>query len=269
MKPATDSKRPPHPIHSVLELRAALELAMLPHALPFLLRAPRGDGHPVLLVPGFLSSEIPLAAMKAFLDNRGYAVDTWGLGRNVGLQRKHVAALEQKVRFMHYKHGRKVSIVGWSLGGAFALYVAHHAAECVRGIITMGSPVSVGAEGSQSSAVVHALYRLVAHPLGSAAHAYQPRIRQLRARPPVPMSCLYSKTDGVVPAHQAMFDGDPALHENVRVPGSHLGLGFNAYVLWVVADRLAQPEGEWKPYEGAKAARNIYRWAAKGLGFGA
>jgi pimeloyl-ACP methyl ester carboxylesterase len=263
MPNATKAKGPPPALHSMLELRAALELAMLPQALPFLMRAPRGDGHPVLLVPGFLSSEIPLAAMKAFLQNRGYEVETWGFGRNVGLRRKHVAALEQKVRFMHHKHRRKVSIVGWSLGGAFALYVAHHASECVRGIITLGSPVTVGPEGSQSPAMVHALYRLVAHPLGSAAHAMQPRVRQLSARPPVPMSCLYSASDGVVPEHQAKFDGDPALHENIRVPGSHCGLGFNAVVLWIVAERLAQPEGEWQPFEPTGLAGTAYRWVTR------
>jgi pimeloyl-ACP methyl ester carboxylesterase len=241
-------KGPPHALYTALEPRAAAELALLPAAVPFLLRAARGDGHPVLLVPGFMSSEIPLSAMKAFLRNRGYAVETWGFGRNVGLQRKHVAALEQKVRYLHHKHRRKVSIVGWSLGGAFALYVAHHAPECVRCIITLGSPVTVGPEGSQSSAMAHALYRLVAHPLGSAAHSMQPKVQMLRANPPVPTSCLYSVTDGVVPWHQATIDGNPALHENIRVPGSHCGLGFNAFVLWVVADRLSQPEGEWQPY---------------------
>ena len=254
---------PPPKLHSLLELRAALELATLPQALPFLLRAPKGDGHPVLLVPGFLSSEVPLAAMKAFLRNRGYEVETWGFGRNVGLQRKHVAALEQKVRFMHHKYGRKVSIVGWSLGGAFALYVAHHAPECVRGIMTLGSPVTVGPEGGQSPPMVRALYRLVAHPLGSAAHVMQPRVRQLRAKPPVPMSCLYSASDGVVPEHQAKFDGDPSIHENIRVPGSHCGLGFNPVVLWIVADRLAQREDEWRPFEPSGLAGTAYRWLAR------
>lgn len=245
---------PPSALHRALELRAPFEFALLGPALPMLLRAPRGDGHPVLLVPGFLSSEAPLLAMRAYLHNRGYAVDTWGFGRNVGLQRKHVAALEQKVRFLHHKYRRKVSLVGWSLGGAFALYVAHHAPECVRGIITLGSPVTVGPEGSQSPPVVHALYRLVAHPLGSPAHAMRPRVLSLRAPPSVPMSCLYSATDGVVPAHQATFDGDPAMHENVRVPGSHCGLGFNPWVLRIVADRLAQPEGRWRPFRAARAA---------------
>jgi pimeloyl-ACP methyl ester carboxylesterase len=243
---------PPHPLHTLLELRAPLELALLGPAVPFLLRAPRGDGHPVLLLPGFLSSELPLLAMQGYLRNRGYAVETWGFGRNVGLQRKHIAALEQKVRFLHHRHRRKVSLVGWSLGGAFALYVAHHAPECVRCVITLGSPVTVGQEGSQSPAAVHALYRLVAHPLGSAAHAMQPRVRQLRCPPPVPMSCLYSATDGVVPVHQATFAGDPAMHENIRVRGSHCGLGFNPWVLRIVADRLAQPEGRWRPFRAGR-----------------
>jgi pimeloyl-ACP methyl ester carboxylesterase len=238
----------------VLEVCAPLELALLGPSVPFLLRAPKGDGHPVLLVPGFLSSEVPLLAMQGFLRNRGYAVETWGFGRNVGMQRKHIAALEQKVRYLHHRHRRKVSLVGWSLGGAFALYVAHHAPECVRCVITLGSPVTVGPEGSQSPAAVHALYRLVAHPLGAAAHAMQPRLKQMRAPPPVPMSCLYSATDGVVPVHQATLEGDPAMHENIRVRGTHCGLGFNAWVLRIVADRLAQPEGQWRPFRSGRSA---------------
>jgi pimeloyl-ACP methyl ester carboxylesterase len=245
---------PPHLLHTALELWAPFELALLGPAVPFLLRAPKDDGHPVLLVPGFLSSEVPLLAMRGFLRNRGYAVENWGFGRNVGMQRKHIAALEQKVRYMHHRHRRKVSLVGWSLGGAFALYVAHHAPQCVRCVITLGSPVTVGPEGSQSPAAVHALYRLVAHPLGSAAHAMQPRLRQLRRPPPVPMSCVYSTTDGVVPVHQATFDGDPAMHENIRVRGSHCGLGFNPWVLRIVADRLAQPEDDWRPFKSGRSA---------------
>jgi pimeloyl-ACP methyl ester carboxylesterase len=234
----------------VLELRAALELAMLPQALPFLLRAPRGDGHPVLLVPGFLSSEIPLGAMKAFLRNRGYVVETWGFGRNVGFRRTYAQALEQKVRHMHHVGGRKVSLVGWSLGGMYAMYGAHVATECVRSVITLGSPVSFDPAGSQSPPLVKALYRVIAHPMGAKAHLAQSRAKYLR-RPktlPVPISCIYSVADGVVPPQEATIDGNRALHENIRVPGSHLGLGFNPLVLWVVADRLAQPEGQWRPF---------------------
>ena len=240
----------PKTAHSALELRAVFEIAALPWSLPMLLTAPRGDGHPVLLLPGFMGSEMSLVGLEVYLRNRGYAAETWGLGRNVGFQPKHATALEQKIRHMHHQSGRKVSLVGWSLGGVFALYGAHQAPECVRGVVTLGSPVSVDPEGSASPPLVKAMYRLIAHPLGPAAHSMQPRARRLRERKnlPLPLSCLYSLSDGVVPPQEATIDGDPALHENIRVPGSHIGLGFNAVVLWIVADRLAQPEGQWRPF---------------------
>ena len=240
----------PKTTHSAFEVRALLELASLPCALPLLLAAAKGDGHPVLLLPGFMGSEMTLVGLEVFLRNRGYAAETWGLGRNVGFQPKHATALEQKIRHIHHKTGRKVSLVGWSLGGVFALYGAHQAPECVRSVVTLGSPVSVDPEGSASPPLVKAMYRLIAHPLGAAAHTMQPRARRLRERKtlPMPLSCLYSLSDGVVPPQEATIDGDPALHENIRVPGSHVGLGFNAVVLWIVADRLAQPEGQWRPF---------------------
>jgi pimeloyl-ACP methyl ester carboxylesterase len=152
-----------------------------------------------------------------------------------------------------------VSLVGWSLGGLFALYGAHQAPECVRQVITLGSPVSVDPEGSQSPLLLKALYRLIAHPMGTGAHAMQPRAKVLREKLPVPMSCLYSLSDGVVPPQEATIEGDPALHENIRIPGSHIGLGFNPMVLWLVAERLSQAEGAWQPFEPQGAPGWLYR----------
>lgn len=236
-------------------------MAMLPWSLPMLMTAPHGDGHPVLLLPGFMGSEVSLIGLELFLRNRGYAVETWGLGRNVGFHDKHAIALEQKIRHLHHRSGRKVSLVGWSLGGVFALYGAHQASECVRQVITLGSPVSVDAEGSQSPAIVKAMYRLVAHPMGPTAHAMQPRAKKVRLRQPLalPMSCLYSLGDGVVPPQEATINGDPAMHENIRVPGSHTGLGFNPLVLYIVADRLSQPEGAWQAFKPTGLPGAIYR----------
>ena len=241
----------PKTAHSVLEVRALFELALLPWSLPVLATAPPGDGHPVLLLPGFMGSELSLIALEVFLRNRGYAVETWGLGRNVGFHSKHAAALEQKIRHLHHKTGRKVSLVGWSLGGVFALYGAHQVPECVRNVVTLGSPVTVDAGGSNSPPLVKAMYRLIAHPMGPAAHTMQPRAKKLRERKvlPMPLSCLYSLSDGVVPPQEATIEGDASCHENVRVPGSHTGLGFNAVVLWIVAERLSQPEGAWQPFQ--------------------
>lgn len=244
-----------------MEWRALAEIALLPFSWPLLVDAPRGDGHPVLLLPGFMAEEGSLIALKRFLAGRGYAVETWGLGRNVGFQRRHAEAVEKKIRHMHHESGQKVSLVGWSLGGVFALYGAHQAAECVRQLITLGSPVSVDAEGSRSPPLLKALYRMVAHPMGPEVHVMQPRAKKLRQRQqaPVPMSCLYSVSDGVVPPQEATVDGDPSCHENIRVAGSHTGMGFNAMVLCIVADRLAQAEGQWQPFKPAGASGALYR----------
>ena len=260
------TKRHPHQgepqlLYSLTEWRALFEMALLPYTVPCLMLAPSGDGHPVLLLPGFMADEVSLVALKIFLRSRGYDVQPWGFGRNIGFRTRHAEALEQKIRYLHHKSGRRVSLVGWSLGGVFALYGAHQAPECVRSVITLGSPVSVDPEGSRSPGFVKGLYRLIAHPMGPDAHTMQPRAKKLREgqQLPVPLSCLYSIGDGVVPPQEATVHGQPGLHENVRVAGSHSGLGFNAMVLAIVADRLAQPEGAWQPFTPSGWWGNLYR----------
>lgn len=251
----------PHGLYSLLELRALGEMALLPVSWPLMSAAPKGDGHPVLLLPGFMADEGTLVALKRYLKGRGYSVETWGLGRNVGFQPRHAEALVQKIRHLHHQTGQKVSVVGWSLGGAFAMYAAHQATECVRSVVTLGSPISVGEGGSQSSPVVKALYRMIAHPMGPEVHAMQPKVQKMRRLelPDLPISCLYSISDGVVPPQEATIDGDPARCENIRVAGSHVGLGFNAMVFFIVADRLAQPQGGWKPFKPLGASGALYR----------
>jgi pimeloyl-ACP methyl ester carboxylesterase len=251
----------PSRLHSLMEWHALAEAATLPFSWPMLAQLPRGDGHPVLLLPGFMADEGSLIALKTYLDGRGYAVQTWGLGRNIGFQRRHAHALEQKIRHLHHSTGRRVSLVGWSLGGVFGMYGALQAPECVRQLITLGSPLNVGPEGSQASPLVKALYRMVAHPLGAEVHVMQPRAKSLREHslPSVPISCLYSISDGVVPPQEATIDGPDAHCENIRVSGSHTGLGFNPMVLAIVADRLALPEGQWQPFSPGGLPGAMYR----------
>ena len=109
--------------------------------------------------------------------------------------------------------------------------------------------------------LLKAMYRLVAHPMGSVVHENQPagKILLQRTALAMPLSCLYGISDGVVPPQEATVDGDPKLHENIRVPASHLGMAFNPMVLWIVADRLAQAEGRWKPFAPVGLPGRAYR----------
>ena len=93
---------PPFPWYSMLEGRGLFEMALLPAALPLLLQAPRGDGHPVLLLPGFMADEKSMIGIKLFLQQKGYDVHSWGLGRNLGFRSKHASALPQKIRYLHH-----------------------------------------------------------------------------------------------------------------------------------------------------------------------
>lgn len=252
----------PSKLHTALEFRWLLEAATLPGALPWLLTAPRGDGHTVLLLPGFMASEVSMIGLEVFLRNRGYDVHHWGFGRNIGFQPKHAKALEQKIRYLHHKTGRKITLIGWSLGGVFALYGTLQAKECVRSVITLGSPISRDLDGQRNiPGLLLAMYRLVAHPLGAVVHESRPEGKLLAQNHAlgVPVSCLYGIGDGVVPPQEATITGDPSMHENIRVPASHIGMGFNPMVYWVVADRLAQAEDNWQPFVPSGLSGCAYR----------
>lgn len=251
MKSAPEEQiRPPCGLHTALEIpRAVIEATVLPLAWPRLASAPRGDGHPVLLLPGFMASERSLIGLRAYLASRGHAVHTWKQGRNLGLREKTVEALDRLIEQLHERHRRKVSLVGWSLGGLFGLCAAHAAPQRVRSLITLGSPVAPQLGGSSAARPVLALYRAVSFPESPEAHLARAAVRDAISAPPeLPISCLYSHSDGVVPVHEARIASTSALHENIAVPGSHPGLGFNPAVLWTVAQRLAQPEDGWRRF---------------------
>jgi len=147
--------------------------------------------------------------------------------------------------------GRKVSLIGWSLGGVFAREVARQIPEEVRLVITLGSPF--GAPKANHS---WRLYELLA---GTRIRDIDPaRLEQMATPPPVPSTAIYSETDGVV-AWQCCLERPGPHSESVAVHGSHMGLGFNPLVYEVIADRLAQPEGRWSPFRRTGLRRHFYR----------
>jgi pimeloyl-ACP methyl ester carboxylesterase len=234
---------PPWPAYLLLEGRAWLELASLPFAYPFLQQAPPGDGHPILVLPGWLGDDRSTRALRWFLRNRGYHVHRWGLGRNLGPSTPLIEGMHARLADLRARHGRRVSLIGWSLGGVYARELARRFPDDVRQVITLASPFrDLGAN------TVARLYRSGLLPRSVPAGAGQ----VFRAAPPVPCTALYSRTDGIV-AWQSCLEDEDAERENIHVPSSHCGMGHHPLALWVIADRLAQPEGTWRPFDRAHA----------------
>ena len=208
------------------ELREApAEFAAFIASTPMLRTAPRGDGHPVLVLPGLGGDDASTTALRWFLRDRGHWVHGWRLGTNRGPDDRTTSGLSRRLDQLAERHGRTVSIVGWSLGGLYARALARRTPRSVRQVITLGSPIQ--------------------------GDAYT------RGPLPVPSTSIYSRSDGVVPFQLSLERPGPR-RENVEVRGSHLGLGHNPAVLLAIADRLAQPEHEWKPFEPRPWLRQLF-----------
>ena len=222
------------------EGRAFWELGATIWLWPLLSLAPRGDGHPVLVLPGLIAGDGSTRILRRYLRERGYDVQGWGLGRNLGPRPGIEKGMFDKLEQLHGQDGRKVSLIGWSLGGAYARLLAARRPELVRNVITLGSPFSAGPRSTNAWQVYEGV---------SGQRADDPtRWRDVQATPRVPFTSIYSRTDGIV-AWQGSIEIVGPQAENVEVHASHLGLGANPAVLYAVADRLAQPEDDWKPFK--------------------
>ena len=233
-----DSARAPSPLLTLIEGRAVFELAALVASYPVLRRVARGDGHAVLVLPGLGASDRSTGPLRSFLGDRGYDAHGWSLGRNVGHREGQREALAELVGRLRERSKRKVSLIGWSLGGIYAREVAKRMPENIRLVITLGSPFA-----NPGATAVRRIYEAIrGGPIAGGDFT------RFRASPPVPSTAIFSKSDGVV-AWQSCLEPDGPQTENIEVAGSHVGLGVNPVALYVIADRLAQVEGAWAPFD--------------------
>ena len=197
--------------------RAIGELGLVTAVQPLLARSPRGDGHSVLVMPGLAASDRSTELLRGFLRRLGYDVHGWGLGRNAGPTAAMLDGIGRRFAELHARDGKHISVIGWSMGGIFARRLARLNPDAVRQVVTLGSPFRMMSDTRSSS-------------LG------------------MPSTAIYSKSDGIAP-WQSCFDEDGPRSESIEVMGSHCGLGHHPAVLHVIADRLAQPQGEWAPFQ--------------------
>jgi len=236
--------------------RFLIELNRLLLAHPLLRRARKGDGHPVMVLPGFLGADGSTAALRHYIGGWGYQAEGWGLGRNLGLRATDPhfeERLFERVRATARRAGRKLSLVGWSLGGVLAREIARENPEHVRQVITLGSPFG----GHPKATTIWRLYELATETSLDSKDLRQ-RIARMQQPPPgVPCTSIYSASDGIV-SHSIARERKGPLTDNIRVASSHVGLGFSAVVLYAIADRLAQPEHDWQPFQSNCWRRIFY-----------
>lgn len=243
-------RRPPT-VHALMESRALYEFGAFVAGSPLLATIGRGDGHPVLVIPGFASTDASTRPLRRVLRSHGYWVHGWRQGRNIP-DEALFAALPARLSELRERHGAKLTIVGMSLGGIYARELARARPDEVRQVVTLGSPFRLR-RGDQST-------------LSGLVDRFGPAMPDLpgsdlpeQERPPVPVpvTCIYTRTDGLVRWH-ASIEAEGPERENVEVRGSHSGLGTNLSALVVILDRLARRDGEWTPFRRTALRRRIY-----------
>lgn len=232
--------------------RAALELAGLAVTLPGLALDRRGDGHSVLVLPGMLGGDPSTLTLRRYLSWLGYSVHGWGLGTNVGPTEAVVSGLRDRLAQLAEASGRTVSVIGWSLGGIYAHELARGAPGSVRQVITLGSPVRLSRRGGRTTS---RLFDRFSHLQLAPALAPRPWTEGGALR--VPATAIYTRGDGIVAWRSCLLDAGRR-RENVEVRGSHYGLAHNPAVLHVLADRLARPEHDWRPFAPGALLRHVY-----------
>ncbi|GAC1534654.1 MAG: alpha/beta hydrolase [Ramlibacter sp.] len=244
---ASPLRAPPLSLLAMEPVRALFDFAAAKFSPPAIAV---GDGHPVVVFPGLGGAPFTTGHLRRSLCDAGFAAHCWGRGVNTGPEGdfdRWLDALEQDLRRRHALSGRKVSLLGWSLGGIYARELARRAPTCVRQVITLGTPFAA----MRGATHAEGLYKLVNRGAEQLTDAVATR---LRARLPVPTTSVYSKSDGVVSWRGCIAQSTP-LSESVEVGASHLGMATHPDVLRIVVDRLAQAEGHWQPLHRLRLAR--------------
>jgi len=174
----------------------------------------------------------------------------WEMGQNTGPSDPDFGArLGARVEEILDETQERISIIGQSLGGVYAREISKHGAEAIRQIIMLLSPL-LGPGGSAKH--VEEMYAEMTE--GGSSEEPFPAYSD----PTVPSTSIYSRLDGIV-SWQNSIQADHHLAENIEVNVSHIGMAFSPAVLFIVAERLAQHDGDWQPFDMAKAHQRAWQ----------
>ncbi|MBT8084067.1 MAG: hypothetical protein KJN72_02495 [Woeseia sp.] len=230
--------RPPSKLSTLMELRVPLDWASLLYRAPQLAAAPKGDGRPVMLIPGYGADETSMQPLGRYLKYLQYDVYDWAQGRNRGDVEGDIQRVGQRVAEIHdARNGEAVTLIGWSLGGVSAREAARLFEVYVKEVITLGTPIIGGPK-----------YTVVAKRFAESAKLNLDEFeKEVHARNSIgikqPVTSIYSKGDGVV-GWRASIDTYNPQARNIAVNSSHFGLGANGKVWHLIAEILAESSPE-------------------------
>ena len=242
---------PPHLGLALTEAhRAFAELVSMLYTRRFLDRMPRGDGHGVVILPGFLGDDGYNAPLRRYLNKLGYEAVGWSQGRNLGPRGGLLERAADYIGNHAEETGGKVTLIGHSLGGIYARELAKEIPDSVRQVVSLGSPFGNGRDtASYPSRLFYALNREDEIGLDQF---------QLSAPPPVPTTAVYSREDGVVNYVTCFQEGQHHQAQNIQVWGSHCALTINPMVWFLLAEGLAQAEDAWQPFRSSTWRQLFY-----------
>lgn len=217
----------------LLEVRAPLEFASLALHASSLCKAPKGNGKPVLLVPGYHADDYSMRPLGAYLSYLGYRVYYTDMGRNMGKVNTDMHRLGARAESIcEQLKGGKETLIGWSLGGVLTREAARLFPDSVQEVITLGTPViggpkftSISKQYAYANQINIGEFELDIHERNCMGFKQA-------------VTSIYSKTDGVV-GWQASIDSYNPQANNIEVSGSHLGLGVNPQVWKIIAEILS------------------------------
>ena len=195
------------------------------------------DGPPALVIPGFLTSDRGTHLIRHALGRAGWRAHPWQLGVNKGAYESLLDELEARIDAVG--EGRKVLVVGWSLGGLYARELARACPGKVRAVVTLASPFCGDLKTNNSARWI---YEWVA---GHDVH--EPPFPRLEEKPPVPTIAFWSRKDGVVAPGAACGKGEVHCDRAIEIDTQHMGFAM------------------WRPAL-SRIARNVNRFVAEAEG---
>jgi hypothetical protein len=224
----------------MLEGRVVFEFLATVLATPLLTAMPRGDGHCVVLIPGFMQDGSNMLPMQRYLEVLGYETRICNAVAH-GVTVESVVRYASEIDSLARTTGAPVSIIGWSLGGLIARALASQRPRSIRQVITLGSPFS----GDPAD---NALARIFGCMSGVLTAPVEEQVASAaRQSLTIPSSSIYSRSDGIVPWQNCIDASSGPYSENIEVMSSHAGLGVHPMALLVIANRLQQPTEGWHP----------------------